>query len=326
MCYKVKYALILLCGFFSANIGNAQNADPRKAYEDFKNQAKQKFYDFRKQANEQYAMFLLQAWKQFNVLPANPLPKDDTIPPIIIPEKDKGKPIETKPIPIKDEDIVTSPNPTPQPVPIGPIEEQAHPNEETVEFLYCGTKCHIRMNRKVDFSLTSCDNEELFEAWTSLSQEDLINNTIRDCLALRMSMNLCDWAYFNLVQKMATTIYNSDANKATLLTIYILVQSGYDIKVGRKYNEIYLFFSSVNEIYKRYYFIVDNIKYYPFVDNCNLNGMEICVTPQISNKPIALYIEKEQIFSTDRLQKRSIVLNDWQLYTTVHYPCRITFS
>lgn len=136
--------IIILCTSLSCN---AQTADPHSVYEKFKQQAKQEYSDFRRQANAQYAKFLDESWKRFNALPAIPKPKDETIPPVIVVEEDKDKPIENRAIPIKD--VVTTPQPLSQPIPVEPIKEQQQPNEEIVKFEYYGTECAIRINNEV---------------------------------------------------------------------------------------------------------------------------------------------------------------------------------
>ena len=88
---KNKILPILFLGILASTNGFAQNNNPRKTYDDFKKQALQKYSDFRTQANEQYAVFLKQAWEQYNALPAIPKPKDETVPPVTIPEEDKDR-------------------------------------------------------------------------------------------------------------------------------------------------------------------------------------------------------------------------------------------
>lgn len=142
---KNKLLPILFWGLLASTNGFAQNNNPRKAYDDFKKQAQQQYYDFRTQANEEYAAFLKRAWEQYNVLPAIPKPKDETVPPITIPEEDKNKPIESNPIPIKE--VVVPPTPNLQPTPIAPIKEDSQPQEKTVEFIIVGQNTKFALIR-----------------------------------------------------------------------------------------------------------------------------------------------------------------------------------
>lgn len=184
-----KRKILMMIGFclFSMNDVSAQTDKFRKMYEDFKKEAKANYDDFRKKANAQYAEFVEKAWGQFHALPSIPKPKDETVPPIILADKDK--PIESNPVPIKD--VITPPEPEPQPEPISPIKEQPVVEESKVGFVYCGTECKVRFNDDYAFRLSGCNNEALAEAWTMLA-DGKYDNMIIDCLALRERMQLSD--------------------------------------------------------------------------------------------------------------------------------------
>ena len=285
---KILFSILLSCCAITCY---PQNNDLRKAYEEFKQQTQQKYNNFRKESNEQYAMFLKQAWEKYNALPAIPQPKDEIVPPVTIPEDDNNKPIESNPIPIKE--VVVPPTPSPQPTPIAPIKEESQPQERTVEFIYCGTKCQVRLSKKLNFSLHDCNNEQLSNVWTQLSAEGVLNNTIRDCLAIRVSRNLCDWAYINLLSSFSKAIYG-ETNEATMLTSYIYSQSGYKMRIGRNGQYIYLLYASEHGIYDVPYFELGGINYYPF--ECNKKQLEICDASFPQEKPLSLYISQNQEF------------------------------
>ncbi len=301
---KILFGILLSCCAITCY---PQNNDPRKAYEEFKQQAQQKYNNFRKESNERYAVFLKQAWEKYNALPAIPQPKDEIVPPVTIPEDDNNKPIESNPIPIKE--VVAPPTPSPQPTPIAPIKEESQPQERTVEFIYCGTKCQVRLSKKLNFSLHDCNNEQLSNVWTQLSAEGVLNNTIRDCLAIRVSRNLCDWAYINFLSSFSKAIYG-ETNEATMLTSYIYSQSGYKMRIGRNGLYIYLLYASEHGIYDVPYFELGGINYYPF--ECNKKQLEICDASFPQEKPLSLYISQNQKFE--------YVASNLRTLTSKRYP------
>lgn len=298
---KNKILPILFLGILASTNGFAQNNNPRKTYDDFKKQALQKYNDFRTQANEQYAVFLKQAWEQYNALPAIPKPKDETVPPVTIPEEDKDKTIKSNPIPIKE--VVVPPTPDPQPTPIAPIKENSQPQERTIDFVYCGTQCRIRLIKNLNLTLQNCSNEQLSNVWTQLSAEGVLNNTIRDCLAIRVGRNLCDWAYLNLLSLFSKAIYGK-SNEATMLTSYIYAQSGYKMRLGRNEQNIYLLYASEHGIYDIAYFDIDGLKFYPF--ECNKDQLEICDASLPKEKPLSLYIPQSQQFEYKASKLRTL--------------------
>ena len=302
----MKKILISSLFVFGVSTCYSQNVTPQQAYEQFRKHANEEFDDFRKKANEQYAAFLKHAWEQYKVLPAVPKPKDETIPPVVLPKGDKDTPIESQPIPIKD--VVTPPAPEPQPVPISPIKEQRN-STNTIEFFYCGTKCKVRIDNTISLNLSDCSNDKLSGAWTMLSRGELMNNTIRDCLYLRESLNLCDWAYLNLLSTFTKKLYGK-SNEATMLTSYIYCESGYKMRLGRNGSNICLLYACKHGIYDVAYFEIDNINFYPF--ECEPKHLEICDASYPQEQPLSLFITKKQKFEYKPSELRTL--------TSVQYP------
>ena len=101
---------------FAPPLSSAQIDNFKSQYENFKKQAKAEYEDLRAQCNAEYAEFVKEGWKEYKILPAIPRPKDETIPPIIRPNKDKGKKMADKTITIKD--FASPIKQTPQPKPV----------------------------------------------------------------------------------------------------------------------------------------------------------------------------------------------------------------
>lgn len=285
---------------------NAQTDEFRKQYEGFKQQVQQEYNDFRDEANRQYAEFMRQAWLQYKTLPAIPKPKDKKVKPVMMPEEDKYKPIDNKPVVI--EDVITPPMPKPQPVPVAPIREQPQPEEKHVTFQFYGTECRVRFNDNERFKVLDCSNDALAKAWETLSGEDY-NNTIRDCLELRIRMKLCDWAYLNLLDAMAKACLGN-TNEATVLTAYIYCQSGYKMRLGTDGNRVYLLYGSDHNIYETSYFNINGEKFYPF--KCNVERMNICETSFPKERNLSLMIPQRQQLCYDKTEIRTLQSKRYQ--------------
>ena len=288
-----KYSSILSIGaFLLTPIASSAQTDTFKSqYENFKKQAKAKYEDFRTQCNAEYAEFVKEAWKEYKVLPAIPRPKDETVPPVIRPNKDKGKKMEDKAITIKD--VVSPIEQTPQPKPISPIYEKEQQVENKCQFTYCGTECTIRFPSAFNIDLGICDNQHIAEAWKKLSTDQL-NNTIRDFLEIRFRMQLCDWAYLNLIDTFAKDHFGK-GNLATLTTAYIYNQSGYQMRLGRNGNKLYLLFGSKHGIYDKGYFLIDGINYYSLSNDTQ--KIEVCDFAFPKEQSLSLCIPQSPLFT-----------------------------
>lgn len=287
--YESLWLLIALVIFSSHEI-KAQ-IDLKSTYDDFKKQVQQDYHDFRDEANLRYASFMKQAWEQYNIKPAIPRPKDETVPPIVLSDNDKKQNIGTRPMPIGD--IIESPRPQPRPLPLEPIREQQQ-NEREVAFNVFGTACEVRFNDKARFRLNGQDLEALSAAWKILSENGVSDNTIRDCLELRIKLQLCDWAYLNMLYNFAETVYGK-SDEAILLTAYLYCQSGYSMRLSMSGGHIVMLYASKHGIYDTPYFTIDGIKFYPF--NAKVDNLQICQASFPGEKPMSLFITTPQKFT-----------------------------
>lgn len=295
----MKQFIFILFIMASLNV-DAQTDEFRKQYDDFKQQAQKEYNDFRDEANRQYAEFMRQAWRQYKTLPVIPKPKDEEVKPVVMPEEDRNKPIDNKPVVI--EEVITPPAPEPQPVPIAPIKEKPQPEDKYVSFAFYGTDCRVRFNDDERFTFTDSSNKSIAEAWERMSG-DAYNNTIRDCLELRIRMQLCDWAYLNMLDAMAEACLGK-TNEATMLAAFIYCQSGYKMRIGRAGAKLCLLYASEHTIYDQPYFNIDGSMYYVF--KSKESSLEICEVAMPKEKSMSLYIPATQTLSLDKSQQRTL--------------------
>ena len=165
---------------------SAQNKSMRDAYEEFRQQKKQEYADFRARANSRYAEFLRESWRKFQAMPVTPVPKDDDVPPVVMPDEDRDKPIDDRELTVKE----VVPKVVPQPQPVSPIEETPQPVDNSVAFSYCGTPMKVRLDACAMNALPSCSGADVSTAWSELSARGATENAISDCLKLRDELSL----------------------------------------------------------------------------------------------------------------------------------------
>lgn len=277
------------------------------AYNEFKQQAKAEYENFRDQANREYAEFVRKAWEEYKVMPAIPKPKEKEVPPVVIDKDKRNKSIEDRPLPIKDEVIPPPPTPEPQPVPVAPIKEQPKPMEKNLSFTVYGTEFKVRFNDEQRFTLKSCNNNDVADAWELLSGLDY-NNTIRDCLELRIRKQLSDWAYLNVLHEMAVNCLGN-ANEATLLMAFIYCQSGYQMRMGICNDRLVMLYASEHVIFDKPYFKIDGKKFYMYMSD--EESMRICNVAFPKEKPMSLLIPKEQLFDYVKSSQRTLKSRDY---------------
>ena len=290
--------------------------DPmRAAYEQFKQQAQADYENFRDKANAEYAKFMKQAWKEYHAMPAIPQPVEKERPPVVI-DEDKKKPIESQPIPIEEE-VIKIPAPEPQPVPVAPIKEQPVDEEEGISFTVYGSTMKVRFNSSERFQLSDCSEQTLSDAWKRLSGK-AYNNTIRDCLELRIKRQLSDWAYLQMLDSFSKACLGK-SNEAVLLMAYIYCQSGYRMRIGTINEQLYLLYASQHVVYHKAYYTIDNEYYYIF--DSGVTSLKVCDIAFPNEKSLSFYIPQEQLFdyvSSDLRHLKSERYPDMDITTRVN--------
>lgn len=301
-----RYFLLIVFGGIGLSSFSQVN-EFRKSYDEFRNQAKQEYEDFRKKANKEYAEFLRHAWENHKTLPAKPKPIEKDVPPVVIKDEDKKRPIEDTPVIIEEE--IDIPVPTPQPKPISPIKEKEGKHDKHPFVLY-GTDMSVRLVPSQKFKLSTLDINKIAKTWEALSSDDY-NNVIRDCLELRIKHQLCDWAYLRMLDKLSSSFLGEGTNEAELFKAFLYCQSGYQMRLATANSHLYMLYASQHFMFDKPCWKIDDIFYY--ADNCDAEQIQICKASFPHEQAMSLYVPNEQnldpIKSADRtLQSEDV---DW---------------
>ncbi len=295
--------LFAILGMVSVFLGcHAQNViDKDEDFEAFRRQIHEDFENFRKEINQEFIEFIRNPWKEFESEKPIPKPKKDTIPPVVIPQEDKAKPVEDKPVVIEE---VIKPAPVePQPKPVEPIEEVPVIREKTIPFNFFGTQCKVRYNDEKQIKLDDLSPDSIADALTVLSTDDY-ENLIVDCLDIRKNLQLCDWAYLELLRTVSDKVYPAGSNEATLLMAYIYVQSGYRMRLAQDGQHLYMLFASKHIIYEYPSYTVDGELYYGTKNLPARLYISQAVYPK--EKSLSMLIPQPQKFAVSTGNARSI--------------------
>jgi len=222
----------------------------RAAYDSFKQKAHKDYSDFRDKCNKEYAEAVRKAWKERKRLPPVSKPKDSQ--PVTPPQYDKNAKRDGQGKKQHIEEIV-QPAPRqdgPQPKPVAPIPEQQTVDEDCFSFVFFGTTCRVRLDAAQRFRLTDVSPDGVADTWNTLSRHEY-DNTIRDCLALRIEMRLCDWAYLTMLDALAGAFMGKGTNEAVLLMAYLYCQSGYAMRLCNVDGHLDMLFASKHCIFER---------------------------------------------------------------------------
>lgn len=259
--YKVVILLVSVFMFWSLDsFGQSFEEYEQKMnsmYDKFRDNADKQYEDFYNRANAQYADFIKQAWVEFKVEPQIPEPKPNPpVQPVFNP-KDKIVP-QTKVPTINVPPHITAP----QAQPVKPIPTKIIPAQKiSVDFF--GAECTLRADKSALAMELEDDSENSVSKGWSILSDGRTNALINDCLDLREQLNLCDWAYYELLQQVAGDIYGDKTSReAIVLQAYIMTQSGYQVRFGRTKDGLMLLMSTNATVYATPYVFIDGAKFY----------------------------------------------------------------
>lgn len=122
-----------------------------------------------------------------------------------------------------------------------------------LRFGFYGLTYAVDYDRAGDFRLEGIGEEEVAARWDSLAKGTGAG-LARECLRIRDRAGLCDWAYLQLVDSLAATVYPGAPNERQMLAGFLLGSSGYRIRFGRSDDRLSCVYATEQVIYARPYF------------------------------------------------------------------------
>lgn len=214
--------------------------------------------------------------------------------------EDEGKAIEADVVP----PIEIQPKPQPQPV--EPIKE----NKEVVEtnsFMFYGTPLEVRWGNAAQFKLTGKSEKAFANAYRELTRSDY-DNLLHDCLDIRKKYNLCDWAYYKMLQSLSEAACGKDTDEAVFLQGMLFHQSGYQMRFAYEPGNYKLHLLSRMEgvPYNHNYWSVDG-KLFFLLDGSKAENLHICEATYPKEKEMSLGIPNLPELKKDLSDSRKII-------------------
>lgn len=103
-------------------------------------------------------------------------------------------------------------------------------NDGIVKFTLYGADVQVQFDAKKRVKVKKGTDEEIKKCLSWLA--DAISETEKDCQRTKQDLNLCDWAYVKMLDKLSQTALGN-TNEATLLMASLMLTTGYDIQLGR---------------------------------------------------------------------------------------------
>lgn len=288
-------------------------------FNDFAQNATEKFESFRDKCNKEYTDFVRKAWKEFKGEPAEVLPEEKEVKPEVFePEENKtdkflifGKLTKKKAKEVLPEPEKTLEAIIPNAQPVEEIKEVEIPEDQKefskMPFNFYGLDLEVRLDETQRINLGKIDPDRIADALQYFSRRDF-DNLIYDCQQLKKEYNMCDWAYLQMLRTICDQFCGPNTNEGTLLMGYLYYQSGYKVRFASSIGDsprLYMLLGSKHSIIGKPFYTIDGIKYYyPFEDIPE--SVFICQASFPKEQGLSLFIPKSQKMALASTNDRAI--------------------
>ena len=317
---KNVYILAALAIMFSSSVTvsaqtpfEAYKKQAQSKFNSYRDQKRQEFEEYRRKVNEDFANYMSKEWVWNDSCEPVADPKESVpqVEPVVLPETepvvlpDLSEIDESDVVAIEIDDIFQPLPADPAPEPVIPMIYEGQTDEMAIAFDFYGAQCAVHFNPSKKAALKNTWSSAVANMWRALSRKTY-DNVLSDCLAIRDSLNLCDWGYLKLTGAAASAIYDSgnEINEAVVLKSFLLNQSGYKIRMGRSRDgRLHTLVSTVDDMYGRMYWDLDGTHYY-LAQEEKAAGLYLFNTKFPGEKSLRLGIYDEQNLEQQMSEQR----------------------
>ena len=275
------------------------SAHAQKDYEEWRKKQRQKYQEYLNEQDKAFLKFLKRQWKSVEVEAETGSPVDDK--PSDIPtvgELDGGAEpsssvaessptAETDPAPESSPESdqrerstdqrtdAADPPPPPQTSsrdrPRSQTDAELGANASTASLRFFGVPTSVPYTSTITPSLDGEPGKESIRSfWRTMAKQEYAP-TLEAVQAQRDELGLSDWGYYVYLRDLGNQLYQknglaSGSNAATLWTWFMMMKSGYAVRVGYRSDNIFLLLPADSQIYNRPQMYLNDQRYYLMVE------------------------------------------------------------
>ncbi len=230
-------------------------------YRQWLQQQTQDFQEYKDKRDKQFTKFLKSHWTAVELLQGKS--DDETPKPVVMPVAELDDSATPAPGTRNANPVITL-----LPVPEA-VEETnvvaaipaADQQGQRLTLDFFGQELSFFYPREMAVVLTSIDKDSISHYWSKLSRQEY-EGLLEQLSAQRDALQLTDWAYASLVNKLSMKIHPGSSNAKVMLSWFLLVKAGYKARIAYNSNTIYLLLPSRQEMFDVPYFTFGNKRYY----------------------------------------------------------------
>jgi hypothetical protein len=294
----ITFLLFLVSTQFSfAQIKNANQLQDE--FEQYKKNANKEFQQYKDERDKEFADLLKKRWTAFKLeLSKEPevVPKPPKQPDVLPPAP---KQEDVNKIPSVKVPSLILPKDNPIVVEVPKVEPLQLPL--STHITYYNIPFTIYFDSKMKAHCDEISEKGVSDYWNELSSSNY-PKFLDEINELGNQMQLNDWGYYELVNKISTQI-TDNKNDQTLFCFFMMSHLKFDVKVAKRNNDLILLIPFETTVYKKSYITINNRNYY--VINTDSDGAIYTFKQTFydSNKPINLSVPRNLKLGNDYATK-----------------------
>lgn len=282
-------ALLFMASFAVQTYAQNDSSSHRREFEDFRRDLQSEYDDFRKEINEEYITFLCKVWEEYWLLQGK---APDKTPKPLLPvlpreEKESREDFIATEVPADSsvDAILAMREETEQSIlKAASSEEDWEKVADSLRLEYFGVELWLHYQSRPYF-LPTISEQSVGELWRNMAGSS-IASLLAGMLRYKEEMQMNDWAYFLLVEKFTASLSAwQNENCRTVFQHFLLVQSGYDVRLARVDRFLVLLVPIHEEVYACPYLEMNGRTYY-VISNQDLKSYKKIFTYQLPDKLI----------------------------------------
>ena len=221
------------------------------------------YNEYVKKADKEFADYLDKEWKSYQAFAGKKVPHQPK--PVVMPHFKPLKGNAALPKIILAPPKVVPENKLIPRKPVQPVIQKTDNNnfhKLNVRVNYFGMDLSFPFDAVMQKGISgNVDSHAISRWWIRISKTNY-NGLVNKLFDTKSALSLNDWAYLLLVEKTAGAITHENMNEEALLTWFLMIRSGYDVKLAFYDNRIYVLFPSPNLVYGKAFLRMNDRSYY----------------------------------------------------------------
>lgn len=236
--------------------------------------------------DQEWSAYLKKEWENYSAFAAKEMPVKPK--PTSEPIFDQSKQVESKTIA-----VARTANLTPEALPgmVEPLRKPAETsaNLRTAKLNFYNRSLSIPYDPAMRSFVLQGNNQASIAAFWDKMSESNYSPAVESLLEAKKELNINDYAYMLLCQYFSKSLYPSNANTARMMTWFVMLRSGYSLRIGYNQEGFALLVPTQDQVYQKAYLNLEGIDYYIFPDLEN-NSLYTYDTDYRSGKPVSFGI------------------------------------